>query len=203
MKSFIKFLPKSCLNFSKNPYFSFSEIKFITRTFNIEKFKHLQLHDSASSSNFLKDKIKTKILENGPISISEYMSMCLYDPNYGYYTSKEKIFGQKGDFITAPESSQLFGEMIGIFLYKVIESFKFPKEVDLVEIGGGTGHLMTDIVNTLYQFNLLKCLNVIMIEKSPKLQKVQQETIFQALAKKGIYMQYIYDEVIVKFIKEI
>lgn len=195
MKTFHKFQRTIYKNFNKNSKFSFSEMKLISRTFNLEKFKHLQLHDSTSSSNFLKEKIKNKIIENGPISVSEYMSMCLYDSDHGYYTSKQKIFGQKGDFITAPESSQLFGEMIGIFLYKIIESFRFPQEVDLVEIGGGTGHLMTDIVNTLYQFNLLKCLNVIMIEKSPNLQKVQQETIFQTLAKKGIYMQYIFDEV--------
>ena len=100
------------------------------------------------------------------------------------------------NFITAPECSQLFGEMIAIFLYKVIESFHFPQTLDLIEIGGGTGHLMADILNTFYDFNLLKCLNIKMIEKSEKLQKVQQETVFERLAKRNIYMQYIFDEVI-------
>ena len=193
---------KSCsklikrLKLSRVQSFLFSEIKFINRTFSMEKFKSLQLRDSSSSSALLKEKIKTKIHQSGPISISEYMSMCLYDSEYGYYTTKDKIFGEKGDFITAPECSQLFGEMIAIFLYKVIESFHFPQTLDLIEIGGGTGHLMADILNTFYDFNLLKCLNIKMIEKSEKLQKVQQETVFERLAKRNIYMQYIFDEVI-------
>ena len=167
---------KSCsklikrLKLSRVQSFLFSEIKFINRTFSMEKFKSLQLRDSSSSSALLKEKIKTKIHQSGPISISEYMSMCLYDSEYGYYTTKDKIFGEKGDFITAPECSQLFGEMIAIFLYKVIESFHFPQTLDLIEIK--------------------------MIEKSEKLQKVQQETVFERLAKRNIYMQYIFDEVI-------
>ena len=185
------------LNFLRNSSSLFSEIKFINRTFNIDKINSLQLRDSSSNSIFLKEKIKSKIKQNGPISVSDYMSMCLYDHEYGYYTTKDKIFGDKGDFITAPESSQLFGEMIAIFLYKVIESFHFPETVDLIEIGGGTGHLMADILNGLHQFNVLKCLNIKMVEKSPKLQKVQQEMVFQTLAKKNIYVQYIFDEVIV------
>lgn len=175
---------------------NFSEIKIKTRSFNIERFRHLELHDSSSNSQLLKRKIQEKIEKEGPMSMSDFMEMSLYDPDYGYYTSKEKIFGDKGDFVTAPELSQLFGEMIAIFLYKVIEAFNFPKKVDLIEIGGGRGHLMSDILNTLYTFNLLKCLNITMVEKSKKLQQVQQEMILQTLSKKGVHLQYIYDEVI-------
>jgi SAM-dependent MidA family methyltransferase len=63
----------------------------------------------------LAEKIRNLIQQTGPLKISDYFSLCLADPDHGYYQSREP-FGQTGDFITAPEISQLFGEMIGVFL---------------------------------------------------------------------------------------
>ena len=63
----------------------------------------------------LSRKIKALIRTNGPISVTDYFALCLADPEYGYYRTRDP-FGTAGDFITAPEVSQLFGEMLGVFL---------------------------------------------------------------------------------------
>ena len=66
-------------------------------------------------STALGEKIKAIIEANGPISVTDFFSLCLADPEYGYYRTREP-FGRTGDFVTAPEVSQLFGEMIGVFV---------------------------------------------------------------------------------------
>ncbi|MGA9412483.1 MAG: class I SAM-dependent methyltransferase, partial [Roseobacter sp.] len=63
----------------------------------------------------LQDEIAARIRSNGPISIADYMAECLFHPTFGYYTTREP-FGAAGDFITAPEISQMFGELIGLAL---------------------------------------------------------------------------------------
>ena len=63
----------------------------------------------------LEDKLKHRIREAGPISVAEYMSVCLLDPVQGYYPTRDPL-GAEGDFITAPEISQMFGEVLGLWL---------------------------------------------------------------------------------------
>ena len=63
----------------------------------------------------LREKIVGLIEAHGPISVADYMALCLFDPDDGYYTTREP-FGAAGDFITAPEISQMFGELIGVWL---------------------------------------------------------------------------------------
>jgi SAM-dependent MidA family methyltransferase len=67
----------------------------------------------------LQDIINQEIASQGKITIERYMELCLYHPEYGYYITKDPI-GQKGDFITAPEVSALFGEMLGIFIAQIL-----------------------------------------------------------------------------------
>src|SRR5262249_30019240 len=71
--------------------------------------------DARRMTTPLADKIKAIIAAHGPISVTDYFALCLADPEYGYYKTRDP-FGRGGDFVTAPEVSQLFGEMVGIFL---------------------------------------------------------------------------------------
>ncbi len=96
----------------------------------------------------LAQKIKSIIRLNGPLSVTDYFSLCLADPEHGYYRIREP-FGRSGDFVTAPEISQLFGEMIGIFLVNAWERHGSPAPVILAEIGPGRGTMMADILRVI------------------------------------------------------
>ena len=122
------------------------------------------------------------------------MNICLYDTEYGYYTTKEHIFGARGDFITSPEISQMFGEVIAIWIYKVLEGFKFPDKFDILEIGAGRGFMMSDIIRTIFTFNKNDEKNFYIVEKSDKLAKIQQDNITNMLMKEKIFMDYSYEK---------
>ena len=81
----------------------------------------------------LTDIIKAEIRANGPMSVSRYMTLCLTHPDQGYYTKKDPL-GTQGDFITAPEISQLFGEMIGLWFADIWMQMGAPKHVSLIEM---------------------------------------------------------------------
>ena len=83
-------------------------------------------------------KIKALILAQGPISVTDYFALCLADPEHGYYRTRNP-FGRAGDFVTAPEVSQLFGEMLGVFLVHAWQKHGGPQDVRFVEIGPGRG----------------------------------------------------------------
>ena len=86
-----------------------------------------------------------RISQTGPISVAEYMADCLLHPQFGYYTTRDP-FGAKGDFITAPEISQMFGELIGLSLAQAWIDQGAPKTFTLAELGPGRGTLMTDLM---------------------------------------------------------
>lgn len=133
----------------------------------------------------LKQRIINLIAQQGPISVAEYMNLCLSDPQSGYYMTREP-FGKSGDFITAPEISQLFGEMIGIWCFTQWKSQEksLGKSVPctLCEIGPGRGTLMKDILRVMRQLapDAIQALNVVMIETSPRLQEIQKQTLSDA-----------------------
>ena len=77
-------------------------------------------------------------LERGPLSVAEYMKMCLAHPEHGYYTTHAPI-GAGGDFTTAPEISQMFGELIGLWAAAVWRAMGAPQNIRLVELGPGRG----------------------------------------------------------------
>lgn len=85
------------------------------------------------------------IRKGGPISIARYMAACLYDPRQGYYATRSAI-GAEGDFITAPEVSQMFGELIGLWAVQMWTDMGCPKDFQLIELGPGNGTLMADIL---------------------------------------------------------
>lgn len=93
----------------------------------------------------LAQQIDLQITTNGPMSVATYMGLCLTHPTRGYYKGADPL-GAAGDFITAPEISQMFGELIGFQLVNVWQQMDEPKQFNLVELGPGRGTLMADIL---------------------------------------------------------
>jgi SAM-dependent MidA family methyltransferase len=88
-------------------------------------------------------KLKARIRSGGPISLRDYVDACLNDPEHGYYRRRPAV-GAEGDFVTAPEISQVFGELIGLWCAVVWQQMGSPPALDLVELGPGRGTLMRD-----------------------------------------------------------
>jgi SAM-dependent MidA family methyltransferase len=126
----------------------------------------------------LAGKIKALIRANGPISVTDFFSLCLADPEHGYYQTREP-FGRAGDFVTAPEISQLFGEMIGIFLVHAWQRHGEPANPRLIEVGPGRGTMMADILRVIAKLSpaLYQSVGVHLVETSVRLQAVQKETL--------------------------
>jgi NADH dehydrogenase [ubiquinone] 1 alpha subcomplex assembly factor 7 len=119
------------------------------------------------------------ITTTGPISVAAYMRQCLTSELGGYYTrtptAGEDQFGTKGDFVTSPEISQVFGELIGIWLYAEWLAQGRKEKVQIIEVGPGRGTLMDDVLRTLASFKrMTSCIEAIyLVEASPHLQKQQ------------------------------
>ncbi|MCL7996803.1 class I SAM-dependent methyltransferase [Brucella sp. 21LCYQ03] len=126
----------------------------------------------------LKDRLKRLIGTTGPISVADYMAACLGDREQGYYTTREP-FGRDGDFITAPEVSQMFGELIGIWCVGVWDGLGRPTDAVLCEIGPGRGTLMSDMLRTIAKLapQMAESLRVAMVETSPRLIEKQKEKL--------------------------
>jgi NADH dehydrogenase [ubiquinone] 1 alpha subcomplex assembly factor 7 len=125
----------------------------------------------------LSEILHEMIKENGPISIGTYMSLCLGHPQFGYYMQRE-AFGEQGDFTTAPEISQLFGEMLAIWVMLTCEKMGEMEEINLVELGPGRGTLMSDLWRSLStQPALRDKIQIHLVEFSPRLQQVQAENL--------------------------
>jgi len=123
----------------------------------------------------LKDRLIEQITLEGPMSVADYMARCLLDPIDGYYM-KRPALGADGDFLTAPMVSQMFGEMIGVWVAKTWQSMGAPARFRLVEIGGGDGTLMSDILRVAKRVRgLAEAADVVMIEPSPVLRNLQSQ----------------------------
>lgn len=129
----------------------------------------------------LKDRIARLIEATGPMPVSEYMATCLFDPEDGYYTTREP-FGPGGDFTTAPEISQMFGELVAVWLFRTWQSLGRPLPVTLAEIGPGRGTLMQDMLRTLSRLDpaFVEKATFAMIETSPRLRDLQKATLSNA-----------------------
>jgi len=125
----------------------------------------------------LADKLKRLIAADGPIGIDAYMAACLGDPEHGYYASRDPL-GAAGDFTTAPEVSQMFGEIVGAWLVNIGAELPQYRQYCLVELGPGRGTLMADILRVVrHQPRLAEGLSVHMVETSPVLRDRQRETL--------------------------
>jgi SAM-dependent MidA family methyltransferase len=121
--------------------------------------------------------IADRIRETGPISVADYMAECLLHPVHGYYTTRDP-FGAAGDFTTAPEISQMFGELLGLALAQAWLDRGAPAPFTLAELGPGRGTLMADILRATQGVpGFLAAAQVALVEASPRLQEVQAATL--------------------------
>ncbi|WVQ65216.1 uncharacterized protein L199_003389 [Kwoniella botswanensis] len=141
--------------------------------------------------NELAKIIRDSIKSTGPIPISRYMQFCLSHPTYGYY-QKGDVFGEKGDFITSPEISQIFGELVAIwFLTRWMEADS-PSRVRIVELGPGRGTLMDDILRTLFNFPGISgsIKSIHLVENSEALRKIQGDKLSKRLEGKEVDLEW-------------
>lgn len=125
----------------------------------------------------LRERLTAQIATAGPISIAQYMTACLHDPDFGYYATRPAI-GEDGDFVTAPMISQMFGELLGVWAAAAWELMGRPKEVRLVEMGPGDGTLMSDVLRTLrHARGFLEAADVWLVETSAPLRRLQAERL--------------------------
>ncbi|MEO9865798.1 MAG: SAM-dependent methyltransferase [Yoonia sp.] len=128
----------------------------------------------------LADLLIARIGQTGPITLADYMAECLLHPKHGYYATRDP-FGTKGDFITAPEISQMFGEMLGLCLAQAWIDQGQPTHFTLAEIGPGRGTLMADMLRATKSVpGFHDAASVHLIEASPVLRAKQAELVPQA-----------------------
>ncbi len=121
--------------------------------------------------------IKRRIAERGPITVADFMRLALSEPGIGYYATRDPL-GAAGDFVTAPEISQMFGEMIGLWCVDLWEKFGKPDPFVLVELGPGRGTLMADALRAArVRPEFLRAMRLHLIEISPPLREQQAQRL--------------------------
>lgn len=128
--------------------------------------------------NPLARRIASRIALTGPITVADFMAEALTHPQLGYYRRADPL-GRGGDFITAPEISQMFGELVAIWLYSAWKACGGPLPATLAEIGPGRGTLMKDMLRTFARLDpqFAAGIGFAIIEASPRLAELQKQTL--------------------------
>jgi len=127
------------------------------------------------------ERIAKRIARLGPITLAEYMTAALYDADHGYYMTGDPL-GADGDFVTAPEISQMFGETLGLWCAETWGRMGAPEAFHLVELGPGRGTLMADALRAARVVpGFLESAQVHLVEISPALRACQRETLNTAV----------------------
>ncbi len=125
----------------------------------------------------LGELIDMQIRANGPMSIANYMALCLTHPSRGYYRGGDPL-GQAGDFVTAPEISQMFGELIGFFIVNLWQQMNEPAPFALMELGPGRGTLMSDVMRVASRAaGFSEAVQLKLFETSPGLVEAQRQRL--------------------------
>ena len=128
-------------------------------------------------NNNLEDLIKNLIKQQGAISVASFMTLALQHPEFGYYTTKNPI-GRTGDFITSPEVTQLFGEIIGVWCVDAWERIGKPDNFALLELGAGTGVMMRDIIRATQRVSdFVSARKIFILESNQALKNKQKSNI--------------------------
>ena len=128
----------------------------------------------------LEAEIRKRITAAGPMPVSEYMALCLTDHKHGYYTTRDP-FGQRGDFITSPEISQMFGELIGLWMAAAWNRMGEPANVRVIELGPGRGTMMVDALRAAKVMPAFRAAIVLHLVEISQLLQAQQERTFAQL----------------------
>ena len=125
----------------------------------------------------LAQRLAAQIEAGGPIGVDAFMEACLTDPEHGYYTTRDPL-GAAGDFITAPEISQIFGELAGLWLAQVWADQGAPGQFVLAELGPGRGTLMADALRAASRVpGFAEAAELVLVETSPALRTAQAERL--------------------------
>jgi len=125
----------------------------------------------------LEREIRQLISVAGPLPVAEYMRLCLTHPQHGYYVSRDPL-GSSGDFITAPEVSQMFGELIGVWLASVWQQMGAPETIRLIELGPGRGTMLLDALRAAKTVpGFLSAVALHLVEISPALRTFQERRL--------------------------
>nr|WP_314437483.1 SAM-dependent methyltransferase [uncultured Brevundimonas sp.] len=125
----------------------------------------------------LKARLAREIALTGPMTVADYVTRCLHDPRSGYYASRPSL-GERGDFITAPLVSQMFGELIGLWAVETWRRLGAPERFRLVEVGPGDGTLISDALRAARLApGFLEACDLILIEPSAPLRDLQSRAL--------------------------
>ncbi len=123
----------------------------------------------------------TRIKRMGPMTVADYLTECLLHPEHGYYTTRDPL-GRQGDFTTAPEVSQMFGELIGLWMAQVWIDQGAPDGCILAELGPGRGTLMSDILRATARVpGFREAMELHLVEASPSLRAQQAGLLVEAM----------------------
>jgi SAM-dependent MidA family methyltransferase len=130
-------------------------------------------------SSPLEAEIRRRIAAAGPMPVGEFMALCLTDPAHGYYTTRDPL-GERGDFVTSPEISQMFGELIGLWMAAVWKQMGEPPNLRVIELGPGRGTMINDAMRAAKVMPAFREAAVLdLVEISPALKAVQEKTLEQ------------------------
>jgi NADH dehydrogenase [ubiquinone] 1 alpha subcomplex assembly factor 7 len=132
---------------------------------------------AVTESSPLQAELKKLIKSSGPMPVWRYMELCLTHPKHGYYVARDPL-GREGDFTTAPEVSQMFGELLGLWAASVWKAIGSPSVLRLIELGPGRGTMMADALRALRVLPpLYQSLSVHLVEINPVLREKQKSTL--------------------------
>ncbi|KAK9720721.1 hypothetical protein K7432_003953 [Basidiobolus ranarum] len=156
----------------------------LRNTFDTLKFRQERSYTTCEKEPItpLAKNIMSVIQDSGPMSVARFMRHVLTNPHQGDvggYYMKGDVFGSKGDFITSPEISQMFGELVGVWFLTQWYALGLPKKTRIVELGPGRGTLMEDMLRGLSNFKdfYQTIQSVHMVEASPGLRKMQHQKL--------------------------
>ena len=131
--------------------------------------------------NELRRKIELEIAEDGPIPFSRYMALCLYDPEFGYYSRNASQFGKAGDFYTSSDVHAVFGRFLARQFEEMWRALGSPDKIVLRELGPGRGLFAQDVLDwSEKKFpDFFNTVQYELIEQSPKLRERVEQTLFQ------------------------